>query len=317
MVQSTRRGTARRTNASAVASVRGPLRRLLDVWGFVPGFDGDASHHDIVTRDRVRLRATYLPAQGPPRPLADVPALVLLHGFAGHRRKPTYAFLAERLAAGAAVLTVDLRGHGHSSGASTLGLAETMDATAAATWLRRRGHRWVALVGASMGGTTALRTVALAPPGAYDAVAVISAPALWGLNDTPTMQSMTRAVLVPWRRRVLSAGLRVRIAGRAWPGPRVGTMRPDDPDRPLQPLDAVGRVAPTPLLIVHGADDHFYDAEQALLLYAAAREPKALWIEPVGFGHAEDGFGAAFADRLAAAVVTVHATGAWPVAAAP
>ena len=46
------------------------------------------------------------------------------------------------------------------------------------------------------------------------------------------------------------------------------------------------RISPVPLLIVHGDRDHYFPVEHAEALYAAAREPKELWLVE-GFGHAE------------------------------
>jgi fermentation-respiration switch protein FrsA (DUF1100 family) len=58
-------------------------------------------------------------------------------------------------------------------------------------------------------------------------------------------------------------------------------------------------------LIVHGDADLYFPVEHAEKLYAAAAEPKELWIEP-GFGHAEN----AAPDEL------VHRIGTWLVARA-
>jgi fermentation-respiration switch protein FrsA (DUF1100 family) len=62
----------------------------------------------------------------------------------------------------------------------------------------------------------------------------------------------------------------------------------------LRPIDAVARIAPRPLLIIHGEDDNLTPAEHARRLYAAAREPKECWIVP-GAPHC----GGYFADREA------------------
>ena len=282
------------------------MRRLLDVRGFVPGFA--VAFHDLSfrTRDGITLAASYLPGPGTP---SDTPAVVLLHGFGAHRRKPAYAFLAERLSQHAAVLAVDLRGHGDSDGWSTLGLAETLDVAAATAWLRRHGHRWVGLIGVSMGATAALRSAGAAGPGAYDAVCSISAVARWGLRDSAAMRHLTKAVTLATYRVGYRAILGVRIAQAAWPD----TSPAADPRHwPLQPVEAVATIPPTPLLLVHGQDDHYFGVDQALALQAAAGGRATLWIEPPGFGHAEDGFVPSFADRLSAAVATVVAQGRWP-----
>ena len=257
------------------------------------------------TRDQVRIAASYLPGAADTRGRA----VLLLHGFGGHRRKPAYALLAEELSRVASVLTIDLRGHGGSGGHSTLGLAEPLDVAAAAAWLRRRGHAWVAVVGVSMGATAAIRSAGTAPPGAYDAVCTISAVSRWGLRDSEAMEHLTKAVTLAAYRRAYRAVLGVRIAVRAWPET---TPASDTAHWPLQPVEAVGGIAPTPLLLVHGVDDHYFGPEQAVALFEAAAPPVELWLEAEGFGHAEDGFTPAFCARLADAVAAVHRDGHWP-----
>ena len=56
-------------------------------------------------------------------------------------------------------------------------------------------------------------------------------------------------------------------------------------------------MAPTPFLVVHGDQDEFFPVEHAHQLYAAARDPKELWIVP-GFGHAERGVDMELTDRI-------------------
>lgn len=261
----------------------------------------------LTTRDGIELHGSYLP--GPSRDATRTPAVLLVHGFGGHRRKPAYAFLAEELSTVASVLALDGRGHGRSGGESTLGLAETLDVTAGAAWLRRHGHPWLGLIGVSMGATAALRSAGTGPPGAYDAVCTISAVSRWGLRDSPAMRQLSKAVSVAAYRRAYRAILGVRIAVRAWPD---GSAAGDTANWPVQPVDAVGGIAPTPLLLVHGVDDHYFGPEQAIALHQAAAEPVTLWLEPEGFGHAEDGFSPDFTRRLAAAVDHVHRVGRWP-----
>ena len=49
---------------------------------------------------------------------------------------------------------------------------------------------------------------------------------------------------------------------------------PDD----IRPVDNISKLAPTPLLLVHGKTDTVIPAQHALDLYAAAKEPKDLWL---------------------------------------
>lgn len=277
---------------------RGPLRRFLDMRGRVP--DIPAPHHDVevTTRDGVRLVGSYLPGPAADRPAREVPAVLLAHGFAGHRRKPAYAALAARLSQEVAVLTLDLRGHGHSPGRSTLGDREALDVRAGAAWLRQEGHGWTAAVGVSMGATAALRAAGGGPSEAFDAVCAISAPAEFVRDGSPVVQALVRTMTSTTWRLTVQAVCAVRIA-REW-------------GHPADAVHLVAGISPTPLLIVHGEDDHFFSPDHARRLHAEAREPKMLWLEPVGFGHAEDGLDPQFADRLAAALDEVRRSGRWP-----
>ena len=47
-----------------------------------------------------------------------------------------------------------------------------------------------------------------------------------------------------------------------------------------RPIDAVGAIAPRPLLLIHDAEDRLIPVADAHALYAAAGEPKELWIVP-------------------------------------
>jgi fermentation-respiration switch protein FrsA (DUF1100 family) len=77
----------------------------------------------------------------------------------------------------------------------------------------------------------------------------------------------------------------------------IGVRLPSTWDRPESPEDVVGKIAPVPLLLVHGRDDHFFDEEEAWRLYRAAGEPKRLLLAG-RFGHAEDGFSPELAERI-------------------
>lgn len=290
-----------RGNAELLAAARPPLRRLADCWGLTPGIGAPHETVTLTTRDGVRLAASYLP--GPDGGAG--PAVLIAPGFAGHRTKPAYALLAERLAQRVGVLAVDLRGHGGSGGRCTFGVREVLDVVAAADWLRARGHRWVAAIGASMGGAAVLRAAGLDRRGRFAAVCAISSPARWGLAETPAMRGISRTVTVGWYRALVGGLLHVRIAPNPW---AAGAGA-----EPAAPLALVEAIAPVPLLLVHGSDDHYLRPSQAELLHAAAAEPRALWLEPAGFGHAEDGLRRAFADDLARAVLTCAATGSWPL----
>lgn len=271
---------------------RGPLRRFLEVRGVVGGHAGAHVHVRVEAADGVGLAATWLPG-----PAAAAPAIVLVHGFAAHRRKPAYARLADRLASRAHVLALDLRGHGRSGGETTLGDREALDVDAAVRWLRVRGHDRVVLMGASMGATSVLH--ALAQGTRAEAAVVVSAPAR--LEEEPATEAMQR-LKRHWESPVSRAGMRWGIGVRV--------VHPQRWRAPGHPQDFATHVD-VPLLVVHGQDDAYFPLADAETLTAAASHAR-LWVEPEGFGHAEDGFSAAFADRVGRAVEAALADGVFP-----
>ena len=66
---------------------------------------------------------------------------------------------------------------------------------------------------------------------------------------------------------------------------------------PMPPAEAAAKIAPVPLLIVHGDQDIYFPPEHARQLYQAAREPKELWLLP-GMGHAESACSQELVDRI-------------------
>lgn len=279
---------------------RGPVRRALETRGWVGGFDRRHHHVRVRATDGTPLAATWLPTEA-----ASDAAVVVVHGFAANRRKPSYVRLAEHLAdAGRPVLTVDLRGHGGSGGRCTFGHREAADVAGAVRWLRTAGHGHVTVVGASMGATAALGAAAArgladrGVPTRPDAVAVISAPAWY--RDPPDTEPLRRLHALwssPMARAALRHGLGVDLAGpAAW-------------DDPPHPVDLAAQVE-VPALAVHGVDDAYFPPGDADALAAASGG--VVWHEPAGFGHAEDGFHRPFLDRLAVAVTAVALDGRFP-----
>jgi fermentation-respiration switch protein FrsA (DUF1100 family) len=58
----------------------------------------------------------------------------------------------------------------------------------------------------------------------------------------------------------------------------------DDVDNRFAPAHHVDKIAPVPLLIIHGDQDRITAVHHAHKIYEQAKEPKTLWIEP-GIGH--------------------------------
>ncbi|MGW2207775.1 alpha/beta hydrolase [Streptomyces sp. NPDC001781] len=209
---------------------------------------------------------------------------VVAHGFTGDVDRPHVRRVARALAAYGAVVTFSFRGHGASGGRSTVGDREVLDLAAAVRWARGFGHARVVTVGFSMGGSVVLRHAAL-NPGAVDAVVSVSSPARWYYRGTAPMRRLHWLVTRPSGRLVGRYGFRTRIHDRDW-----------DPV-PLSPVQAAARLAPVPLLVVHGDSDGYFPLDHPRMLADAAGEAGELWLEP-GMGHAENAAGAELLARI-------------------
>jgi pimeloyl-ACP methyl ester carboxylesterase len=200
-------------------------------------------------------------------------AIVAAHGFTGSWRRPSMRRAAAVLGRFGGVVTFDFRGHGRSAGLSTVGDQEILDLAAAVDWALSLGYARVATVGFSMGAAVAVRHAALV--GGVRAVAAVSGPSRWYYRGTPPMRRLHWVIERRLGRLVGRAALRTRISSGGW-----------NPV-PAEPVAVAARIAPVPLLVVHGDTDPYFPVEHAEKLYAAAAEPRELWIEP-GFGHAEN-----------------------------
>lgn len=226
----------------------------------------------VRTEDGVRLAGARIGRDGP--------ALVFCHGFLGWHRKDRIVRFVERLSERFRVYAIDLRGHGASTGVCTFGDREIFDVDAAASLARRETPGPLVTLGLSMGGVAVLRHAAFRD--GVDLVVAVSSPARWDGHTSRAVAQM----------RWLSTDSRGRVLARAI-GARIST----DWGRPEDPEAVVGRIAPTPVILVHGRDDGIFDEEEAWRLYRRAGRPKRLMLARP-FGHAEDGLSGAFADRI-------------------
>lgn len=208
-------------------------------------------------------------------------AVVFCHGFLGWHTKARLVRFQEELARSFTVYAFDFRGHGLSGGLSAFGSREHLDVDAVVRVARGDGFGRVFTIGGSMGGIAVVRHAALL--GGVDGVVAVSTPATWDGHDSGAVRKLVWLTATPMGQRFL----------RSW-GVRVSPRW----EWAESPADVVHRVAPAPLFIVHGRDDHFFEEEQAWLLYRRARPPKRLLLAS-RFGHAEDGYTPAFAATVA------------------
>ncbi|MGV9275174.1 alpha/beta hydrolase [Streptomyces griseosporeus] len=258
------------------------------------------------TADGVRIEAVHDPGATVDDASASpsvAPVFVIAHGFTGDVDRPHVRRVAAAFARYGAVVTFSFRGHGASGGRSTVGDREVLDLLAAVEWARGLGHARVVTVGFSMGGSVVLRHAALygrfgdgerlygrsgarEHGGRTDAVVSVSAPARWYYRGTAPMRRLHWLVTRPAGRLVGRYGFRTRIHHREW-----------DPV-PLSPVEAVPRIAPTPLLIVHGDRDGYFPLDHPRMLADAAGDHGELWLER-GMGHAENAAADELLERIA------------------
>lgn len=186
----------------------------------------------FVSSDGVRLAGWLLPG----RP--DRPALILCHGYQRSMEEP-FGLAVELRARGYTVLIFDFRGCGRSEGRyTTLGLREPEDLLAATRWLRRRvgPDTPIGVLGISLGGAVAITAAAQSD----DIAAVVTDSAFAHLHGC-----------VELRFEGLSGtNLRAHQTTK-WIAERMVRGRVRD----VRPIDYAARVAPRPVLLIHGERD--------------------------------------------------------------
>jgi pimeloyl-ACP methyl ester carboxylesterase len=240
----------------------------------------------VRTDDGVELSGLVVPAAlpHPPAPGARALTFVVGHGFTNSTARAPFARLTGWLRRFGEVRALDFRGHGRSGGGSAVGGdPERRDVDAAVRAAREDGADAVVTLGLSMGGGAVLRQAALGPH-RPDAAVSVSAVSRWYVRDTLPMRR------VHW--------LLETTAGHALARPLV-RLRLREPwaTVPLSPLQLAARVAPTPLLLVHGDRDRYFPLEHFRTLAQAAGPTATAWVVP-GFGHAESGLTAPLVERI-------------------
>ncbi len=210
----------------------------------------------VRTPDGVRLHGWLL------RPTAEPLGTVLfLHGNAENVSTHVNSVLWLALS-GYRVFLVDYRGYGRSEGKATMAGVHT-DALAAIDALFRMDEvdkDRVVVLGQSLGGAIAIYAVANSPHKARIKALVVDS-AFSGYREIAREKVAQVSLFKPFR-SPLACLVTDRYSPRLW----------------------IGRVAPVPVLVIHGDADRVVPPAHGERLYALAGEPKALWIVP-GAGH--------------------------------
>jgi uncharacterized protein len=210
--------------------------------------------HWLKTRDGLSLRAWYYPSRNG----AAVVALGGLGGALGDNL-PQVDFLAEE---GFGVLQIDSRACARPRAAVTLGAKELYDAEAGLAFLLSRPEVVETDVyGFSMGGVAAIRLAAQHP----EIAAVVAEGGYFNLGDDFVEPDI--------RLNILHRAFLYTIAASYWL--QTG-MNPWE----ISPIDDLPEISPRPVFLIYGEGEAASGRAQAQ--FAAAREPKTLWIVPSG-----------------------------------
>jgi pimeloyl-ACP methyl ester carboxylesterase len=206
--------------------------------------------------DGLTLRGVWIPAPGSER------AVVILHGHGGSmdadiQRAPHLH------KAGFNVLLFDFRAHGRSDGRlATFGYLERQDVLGAVKFLKSRRVKRIGLLGFSYGGIVSMLAAPLCP----DIHAVISdgGPArLRSAIEGRAVELRLPRLLGRFLGWLIVVAVSVRLG--------VNLFR-------FEPARWVGKIAPRPILFIHGELDKYLPDFNDL--YAAAGEPKQAWRLP-------------------------------------
>ena len=197
------------------------------------------------------------------------PAVVLVHGFKTSREEMlTWARFVHE--GGYNVLLFDTRGCGQSGGSTVgLGATEPRDISLAVEAARDQfGTTKVAVLGISLGAGAAILSAA-----DDQHISAVIADSAWTDQDL----QLSRLSFLP-------VGP-IHVPLPPYGISAVNAMVGADVTR-ARPLDAIARISPRPILLIHSADDDnaTTPVEGARKLFAAASEPKELWVAPRG-GH--------------------------------
>jgi pimeloyl-ACP methyl ester carboxylesterase len=214
------------------------------------------------TRDGLELKGWFIPST-----TGEKRTILMCHGWGdnkGELLKQT-CFLNEN--GGFNLMYFDFRSHGESEGEiTTIGGLETIDFDAAIEWLRKEKPEFakaVGVFGLSMGAAV---TVSSMPKHPDLRCACVESPfsdyrtviKRWGWNHMKVpYYPLVALTLVLLRSRVKDPEI-VRF----------------------NPVEAAPKISPRPLFVIGGENDRLMTPKDVRKVFAAAREPKQLWMVP-------------------------------------
>ncbi len=213
----------------------------------------------FTTEDKVNIKGWFIPYDGAEK------TIILMHGWGMNRSdilKNTY-FLHDL---GFNLLYFDFRALGESGGkVSSIGYLETRGVRAAIKYLKETRPEYckkIGLYGFAMGGIVATWAGVSNPPircvaaeASYYSFRRVVSRWAWVHHKVPSFPIIP--IVLHYIRRDLHV----------------------NPER-YSPKYNIGKIAPRPVLIIHGRYDSIVPAAQAKLLFKRAGDPKEIWLVP-------------------------------------
>ncbi|RMG95830.1 MAG: alpha/beta hydrolase, partial [Chloroflexi bacterium] len=240
---------------------------------------------NFTTEDGLTLHGWFIP----PSPESDGATFILVHGYSANRTAMIdQATMLHQ--AGYGVLVFDLRNHGESEGnVTTWGYLETADVIAAFHYVQQRpdvNPNQIGLIGKSMGGAAVIRAAARLP----EAKLVVAESTYTSFADNLPVIARSMGGVPDYYAPIV-----------LWAAERITGV----PLRDVRPVADIAQLSPRPVLIIQGDQDGLVAPAHAEQLFAAAGQPKALYMIP-GANHLDivTKDPEAFAERLLAFVAT-------------
>lgn len=191
------------------------------------------------------------------------PVIIACSGYRG--KKADLLGISSRLwHAGNTVLLMDFYGHGADRGVPvTLAFREVLDFLGAVDYVaQRETSQPLGAIGYSMGAAVVIMGAARD----QRVAAVVADSPFATQRDVVAAQFRRRMPLPPDLFLGIADMILARRAGHRFSA--------------VEPLQEVGDIAPRPVLIIHSTGDDVIPYQESERLYAAAGEPKELWIVP-------------------------------------